>query len=90
VSVPFQTFADASFQNELAGFLEQASTESVKRFGGYTVKGGAHTFEPRETVDPYLITQLLMPILEVRNLLLGYQVHANTTIFSSLSLLLKD
>lgn len=59
VSISFKTFSDLSFQNELVSFLEQASTESVKQFGNYTVKGGVNTFEPREVSLMYLLSIFL-------------------------------
>jgi hypothetical protein len=64
VSIPYKVFDDDSFLNELAGFLEQASTESVKRFAPKSYKQGATVSEIRNTVDPGLITQILIPLLE--------------------------
>lgn len=65
VIIPSITFNDSSFQWELAGFLDQASTESVKQFGAQTIKSGTAVFEIRDTCDPSLITQMLMTLLEV-------------------------
>ncbi|KAF2494893.1 hypothetical protein BU16DRAFT_590135 [Lophium mytilinum] len=57
-------FGDASFQEELAAFLQQASTESIKRFAAKTHKAGSLAFESRDTADPALITSMLMTLLE--------------------------
>ena len=65
ISIPLATFDNENFQNELATFLEQASTESVKQFGAQAYKSGAYLFESRDTGDPFLITQLLMTLFEV-------------------------
>lgn len=65
VVIPYPDFAQASFQDSLASFLEQASTESIKRFAAHSTKAGSLAFESRETVDPSLITQMLMTLLEV-------------------------
>lgn len=69
VALPFSEFANPSFQDNLASFLEQASTESVKRFAAQAYKAGSSVYESRHTVDPSLITQMLMTLLEVH----GYQ-----------------
>ena len=65
VAIPYSVFDDTSFQDNLATFLEQASTESVKRFAARTDKAGSSAFESRDTVDPSLITQILIILLEV-------------------------
>jgi hypothetical protein len=64
VSIPTSIFADASFQEELATFLSQASKESIKQFAAMTNKAGAFITESRDTVNPSLITSMLMTILE--------------------------
>ncbi|MCJ1431212.1 hypothetical protein MMC27_000563, partial [Xylographa pallens] len=64
VAIPYSEFITASFQESLAAFLEQASTESIKRFAARTNKAGSSAFESRDTVDPSLITQMLMTLLE--------------------------
>ena len=69
VALPYSEFANPSFQDNLASFLEQASTESVKRFAAQAYKAGSSVYESRHTVDPSLITQMLMTLLEVH----GYQ-----------------
>lgn len=65
VAIPYSEFEQAAFQDSLATFLEQASTESIKRFAAHSTKAGSLAFESRETVDPSLITQMLMTLLEV-------------------------
>ncbi|RVD89464.1 uncharacterized protein DFL_000471 [Arthrobotrys flagrans] len=64
VSIPYSTFSDAGFQEELVSFLEQASKESVKRFAAVTSKASSGAWESRDTVDPSLITGLMMTLLE--------------------------
>jgi len=65
VAIPISEYEKTSFQDELATFLERASTESIKRFAAHTNKAGSCAFESRDTVDPALITQMLMTLLEV-------------------------
>ena len=65
VALPYEEFVKLSFQHQLATFLEQASRESIKRFAAYTHKAGSSAFESRDTVDPALVSHLLMTLLEV-------------------------
>ncbi len=65
VAISISEYEKTSFQDELATFLERASTESIKRFAAHTNKPGSFAFESRDTVDPALITQMLMTLLEV-------------------------
>jgi len=65
VSVPCETFNNDTFQTELSSFLERASIESVQQFAPQAYKERALISESRDTVDPGLTTQILMPILEV-------------------------
>ena len=65
VAIPHAEFVQASFQENLASFLERASTESIKRFAAQSSKAGSFAFESRGTADPALITQMLMTLLEV-------------------------
>lgn len=64
VAIPYSEFKKNSFQYNLAVFLERASTESIKRFAARTQKAGSFAYESRGTVDPSLITQMLMTLLE--------------------------
>ena len=64
VTLPLLTFSIPTFQNELAVFLSQASTESIKRFAARANKAGVSVFESRDTVNPELITSMLMTLLE--------------------------
>ncbi|KAK6495019.1 hypothetical protein TWF481_003047 [Arthrobotrys musiformis] len=64
VSVPYSTFNADGFQEELVSFLEQASKESIKRFAAVTHKASSGAWESRDTVDPSLITGLMMTLLE--------------------------
>lgn len=65
VSMPIQNFEEASFKIDLASFLDQASTEGVKRCAARTNKAGSFALESRDTVDPSLIAQVLTSILAV-------------------------
>ncbi|KAI9833796.1 MAG: hypothetical protein M1819_003531 [Sarea resinae] len=64
VAISFADFSDPSFQDNLVDFLDQASSESIKRFAARTDKAGSSAFESRDTVEPTLITQILMTLLE--------------------------
>ena len=64
VSISQTEFDNPSFQESLAAFLEQASTESIKRFAAHSRKAGVSVIETRDAVDPSLITQMLMTLLE--------------------------
>ncbi|KAH8810980.1 hypothetical protein F5884DRAFT_897492 [Xylogone sp. PMI_703] len=64
-SIPISEFNNPLFQDELAAFLQQASTESIKQFAAHTHKAGSFAFESRDTTDPSLITQALVALLEV-------------------------
>ncbi|KAI8955187.1 hypothetical protein F4801DRAFT_378012 [Xylaria longipes] len=57
-------FAEESFQESLATFLEQASTESLYYLQASVKKAGVSVGEIRDTTDPALITQMLMSLLE--------------------------
>lgn len=57
-------FADPSFQEHLAEFLEQASMESLHSLRAQAHKAGASVTETRDTTDPALVTHMLMPLLE--------------------------
>jgi hypothetical protein len=65
VTVPLTVFYDESFQRELSVFLAKASKESIKRFAAKTQKAGSFVYENRNTVDPALITEMLMALLQV-------------------------
>ncbi|KAJ8061235.1 hypothetical protein OCU04_010307 [Sclerotinia nivalis] len=64
VDVPLSTFRQPDFLEELAIFLEQASTESIKRFAARTYKAGSLIIEARDTASCALISQMLMTLLE--------------------------
>ncbi|KAI1136366.1 hypothetical protein F5Y05DRAFT_106727 [Hypoxylon sp. FL0543] len=64
VLLPSSVFYSDTFLESLAGFLEQASTESTQKFSEYATKAGRALAEDRETADPALITSLLTAILE--------------------------
>ncbi|PQE19066.1 p-loop containing nucleoside triphosphate hydrolase protein [Rutstroemia sp. NJR-2017a BBW] len=62
--VPMEEFNKKSFQESLAVFLEQASTESLHQFRAHVFKARASVIEARDTTDPCLITQMLLTLLE--------------------------
>ncbi|KAI1495818.1 hypothetical protein F5X99DRAFT_422623 [Biscogniauxia marginata] len=64
VRLPHREFADEAFQENLAAFLEQASLESLYSLQAQANKAGVSVSENRDTTDPALITQMLMPLLE--------------------------
>ncbi|KAI0116069.1 hypothetical protein F4776DRAFT_319624 [Hypoxylon sp. NC0597] len=62
--IPFASFADEAFQESLASFLEQASVESLHSLQARAQKAKVSVTETRDTTNPALITQMLMPLLE--------------------------
>ncbi|OCK76192.1 hypothetical protein K432DRAFT_428888 [Lepidopterella palustris CBS 459.81] len=62
--IPFDEFVKEPFQDSLATFLEQASMESLERLEAHSSKAKASVIEVRDTTDPALVTQMLMPLLE--------------------------
>ncbi|KAH6649391.1 hypothetical protein F5144DRAFT_542592 [Chaetomium tenue] len=62
--IPLSKFSDPSFMESLATFIEQASTESLDRFAAHSHKAKVSVVEVRDTADPALITQMLLPLLE--------------------------
>lgn len=63
-AVPETCFHHEDFQSSLAEFLEKASMETLNQLAAKTRKAGVEITEARDTTDPALITQLLMPLLE--------------------------
>lgn len=62
--ISLDEFLNESFQKHLASFLEQASMEPLVRFAAHSVKAKVSVIETRDTINPALITQMLMPLLE--------------------------
>jgi hypothetical protein len=67
VAIPMSEYEKTSFQDKLATFLERASTKSIKRFAAHINKAGSFAFESRDTIDPALITQMLIILLKVNS-----------------------
>ncbi|KAK5992587.1 hypothetical protein PT974_06001 [Cladobotryum mycophilum] len=63
VQVPFAELNEA-FLDNLTTFLEQASMEAIPSLQAQTQKANVSVVEVRDTTDPALITQMLMPLLE--------------------------
>ncbi|KAJ4329353.1 hypothetical protein N0V84_000248 [Fusarium piperis] len=64
VEVPLHIFNDASFQENLADFLEQSSTEAFDQFAARASKGGESVVETRDCPNPALVNDMLMSLLE--------------------------
>ncbi|KAI8664160.1 hypothetical protein NCS55_00923800 [Fusarium keratoplasticum] len=64
VSVPLHVFNDASFQQNLADFLEQSSSEAFDQFAARAYKGGQSVVEARDCPEPALVNDMLMSLLE--------------------------
>ena len=64
VQIPLEEFLKESFRESLATFLEGASMETLTRFGARSAKAKVSVTEPRDTANPALVTQMLMPLLE--------------------------
>lgn len=62
--VPLYTFQQPDFQESLADFLEKASMDALSQFTSKTRKANAEITEIRDTTDPALVTQMLMPLLD--------------------------
>ncbi|PHH81296.1 hypothetical protein CDD82_1095 [Ophiocordyceps australis] len=63
VEVPFTTFRDESFTNNLALFIQKASEETLSRFSARAIKSGSSIIENRDPPHPGLISQFLMALL---------------------------
>lgn len=64
VSLPLCEFENPVFQKGLAGFLERASREVLEEFCPKVREDGVKVSEARDTVDPAIISQFLMTLLE--------------------------
>ncbi|KIW32045.1 uncharacterized protein PV07_03620 [Cladophialophora immunda] len=63
-AIPTDVFADDTFQQSLADFLQKASLERVDKFGAVIYKANSPAFETRDTNDPALVTGMLITLLE--------------------------
>jgi hypothetical protein len=64
--LPYAEFDDGTFQESLAVFLEKASMEPLYTLQAHIRKAGESVVEMRDTADPDLITQMLIPLLEAK------------------------
>ncbi len=64
VAVPKSLFRDDDFVQNLATFFEHVSLESTKSVAMHITKAGSEVAESRDTVDPSLVSSLLVAILE--------------------------
>jgi hypothetical protein len=62
--IPAAKFFKQTFQDSLATLLEKASVEDLGRFAARSSKAGVSVAETRDTTDPSLISQMLLPLLE--------------------------
>lgn len=62
--IPLNIFNQPDFQESLADFLEKASMDALSRFTSKTRKANVDITEVRDTTDPALVTQMLMPLLD--------------------------
>lgn len=76
IAMNSQDFFENTFQTEFATFLERASSESIDAFASHSKKVNTAVSEIRDTVNPALIIQMLMSILEA----LGTCVSVSLTI----------
>lgn len=70
VALPSVDFEVSELRTQLASFLQQASIEHISDFTARAKKGGFLAVEPRETVDPSMVTQVLLTLLEAN----GYRI----------------
>jgi hypothetical protein len=66
VAIPASEFDSMAFQDNLTGFLEQASLEPIDEFAAKTRKAGVEMAEARDTADPAIITRFLMTLLDTK------------------------
>ncbi|KAE8153499.1 hypothetical protein BDV25DRAFT_168741 [Aspergillus avenaceus] len=64
VSLPISHFKDPVFLSSFTTFIERASCEVLDEFCPKTRKAGVDVSETRNTVNPAIITQFLMTLLE--------------------------
>ncbi|KAK3350347.1 hypothetical protein B0T25DRAFT_483283 [Lasiosphaeria hispida] len=62
--IPLAVFSDPLFMEQLALFIEQASTEQLGRFMARARKANVSILETRDSADPAIVSQMLMPMLE--------------------------
>ncbi|PYI00251.1 hypothetical protein BO78DRAFT_439495 [Aspergillus sclerotiicarbonarius CBS 121057] len=63
-AVPLSRFLNDTFVESLASFLVQASSEFIEKFAARAKKAGVSVVEIRDTVDPALIREMLINLLE--------------------------
>ncbi|PLB47748.1 hypothetical protein P170DRAFT_510506 [Aspergillus steynii IBT 23096] len=65
-SLPLDEFQNPSFQENMASFFEKASLELLEEFAPKSRKAGVDVTETRDTVDPAIITQFFMTLVETK------------------------
>ncbi|RKF65793.1 putative p-loop containing nucleoside triphosphate hydrolase [Erysiphe neolycopersici] len=66
LTLPVSSYHEYDLKDELATFLAQASNESIKQVAAHTKKAESQAFESRNTVNPVIISGILMTILKSR------------------------
>ncbi|POS86765.1 hypothetical protein EPUL_003186 [Erysiphe pulchra] len=66
VALPLSSYFKYDLEHELATFLAQAGNESVKHVASHTNKADSQAYESRDTIDPVIISGILMTILKGR------------------------
>ncbi|KAK8186362.1 hypothetical protein BC567DRAFT_189406 [Phyllosticta citribraziliensis] len=61
--IPYTEFSNEAFQDSLAHFLQQSTTQALKQFAARARKSGSSVVEIRDTPDPAIITHMLMTLL---------------------------
>lgn len=64
VSLPLSVYYEYDLEKSLVAYLAQASGESVKRFAPFTNKAQSHVYESRDTVNPIMMTGILITVLK--------------------------
>ncbi|GLB04652.1 hypothetical protein AtubIFM57258_010668 [Aspergillus tubingensis] len=64
-SLPVEEFRNPVLQDSLTDFLEKTSTEQLERFAAKARKAGKEVVERRDTVDPAIVTDFLITLLEI-------------------------
>lgn len=63
-ALPVSEFENPLFQESLSAFIEKASLEPIDEFAAKARKAGVEISEARNTINPALITEFLMTVLE--------------------------
>ncbi|KAK0740027.1 hypothetical protein B0T18DRAFT_490812 [Schizothecium vesticola] len=62
--IPLAVFSDKLLMEQLAVFMDQAGSEQLDRFMARARKAGVSIPETRDSANPALVSQMLMPMIE--------------------------